>query len=234
MGSPSRVSVVVPVLNEAGRIASCLRSLRRFVPPWEVLVVDGGSGDGTGEIAASLAGEGVRTLRAPRGRGPQMNAGARAASGDVLLFLHADVTLPDDAPGWIDAALAEEGVVAGAFRIRTEADAPGSMPGMLLRLADVRSRYTGLPYGDQALFVRAEVFRRVGGFAEIPLMEDLDLARRLRRVGKIRTAPTAVRVSGRRFLARPIRSAFSWSLFPILYRLGVPPGLLARFYGDPR
>ena len=125
-------------------------------------------------------------------------------------------------------------VVAGAFRTWTVADAGRSWAAPLLHLADLRSRYTRLPYGDQALFVRRDAFDRVGGFPDQPLMEDFELSRRLRRVGRIATAPAAVRVSGRRFLSRPIRSAVLMRLFPLLYRLGVPPRVLGRLYGDPR
>jgi hypothetical protein len=104
----------------------------------------------------------------------------------------------------------------------------------LLRLADLRSRYTSLPYGDQALFVRAEIFHAIGGFPEMPLMEDLELSRRLRRRGRIRTVRDCVRVSGRRFEARPLYYAFLMNVLPLLYRLGVPAAWLARTYGNPR
>ncbi len=113
-------------------------------------------------------------------------------------------------------------------------DGPPSWVGPLLHLADLRSRYTGLPYGDQAVFVRAGVFDRLGGFPEQPLMEDLELSRRLRRAGKIRMVPASVRVSGRRFQSRPIYYFLLANVLPVLYRAGVPPARLARLYGDPR
>lgn len=234
MGRTAPVSIVIPALNEEARLGSCLRSLVRFTPSWEILVVDGGSEDRTLDVAASFQSSGVITLSAPRGRGTQMNAGAAAASNPVLLFLHVDVTLPEDSPRWIGEALSDPRVVAGAFRTHTVPEERGSPIGPLLRLADLRSRYTGLPYGDQAPFVRAEVFRKTGGFAPIPLMEDLDFVRRLRREGEIRTVPATVTVSGRRFVRKPVRSALSMNLFPLLYRLGVSPWFLARLYGDPR
>lgn len=234
MESSAPISVIIPTLNEQGRIGRCLESLRPLFPESEIVVVDGGSDDRTVAVATSYAAAGVRTIVSSRSRGAQMNAGAAIASGDVLLFLHADVLLPADAHRWIREALADPKVVAGAFRTRTVADASPSLLGPLLRLADLRSRCTGLPYGDQALFVRSGPFRRAGGFAEIPLMEDLELARRLRREGKIRTVPACVKVSGRRFLARPVASAVSMNLFPLLFRMGVSPWLLARFYGNPR
>ncbi|MBI3451229.1 MAG: TIGR04283 family arsenosugar biosynthesis glycosyltransferase [Acidobacteria bacterium] len=228
------ISVIVPTLNEQGLIGRCLESLARTLPGAEILVADGGSRDRTREIAGRFEASGVRLLRAAPGRGPQMNAGAAAATGSILLFLHADVTLPEAAGRWIDEALGDPGVVAGAFRTHTVAESLPAALRPILRLADVRSRWSGLPYGDQALFVRAEVFRRAGGFAGIPLMEDLDLSRRLRRHGKIRTVPAEVTVSARRFVARPVSSAVTMSLFPILFRMGVSPWWLARMYGNPR
>lgn len=230
--APPRVSVVVPVLDEVARIGRQLRLLAGSGPWHEVLVVDGGSRDGT--IGVARAVEGVRVFEAPRGRAHQMNAGARAATGDVLLFLHADVELPPDALRHVGEALADPEVVAGAFRTWTVPDAPGNRLAPLLHLADLRSRYTGLPYGDQALFVRAGTFERVGGFPEQPLMEDLELSRRLRRAGKIRTVPACVRVSGRRFLSRPVYYFVLVNVFPLLYAAGVSPARLARLYGNPR
>lgn len=231
-GESLRVSVVVPVLDEEARIEHQLRSLTDEKRWHEVIVVDGGSVDRTVERARVV--EGVRVLDAPRGRALQMNAGARSATGDVLLFLHADVELPSDALRHVAEALAEPEVVAGAFRTWTVTEGRGGVLAPLLRLADLRSRYTGLPYGDQALFVRAGVFRRLGGFPDQPLMEDLELSRRLRRAGKIRTVPANVRVSGRRFLARPISTFVVMNAFPVLYALGVSPARLARMYGNPR
>jgi rSAM/selenodomain-associated transferase 2 len=228
----SDLSVVVPVLDEAARIARALRALAETPGIGEVIVVDGGSADRTVEIARGFPG--VRVLAAPRGRGPQMNAGARAASGPVLLFLHADVTLPADAAWHVAEALADPGVVGGAFRTWTVADGGGSLLGPLLHLADLRSRLARLPYGDQALFVRREAFWRAGGFPEQPLMEDVELARRLRRLGRLVTVRASVRVSGRRFTRNPLRAALMLRLVPVLYRLGVAPERLARLYGNPR
>lgn len=227
-----RISVVVPVLNEEARIAAQLDALRDVDGLHEVIVVDGGSTDRTGDIVRSRGG--VTLLNTRRGRGTQMNAGAAVASGDVLVFVHADVLLPRNAVRWISSALAEPGVVAGAFRTWTVAEGKRSWARPFLHLADIRSRYTSLPYGDQALFVRADVFRRLGGFPDQPLMEDLEFSRRLRDVGRIRTVPASVRVSGRRFLARPAYYALLMNVLPLLYRLGTPPRVLAGIYGDPR
>ena len=163
-----------------------------------------------------------------------MNAGARRASGDVLLFLHADVRLPPDAVHQVGETLRDPATVAGAFRTWTVGSGGRTWLGPLLHLADLRSRWTSLPYGDQALFVRAEVFRRVGGFPELPLMEDLELSRRLRAAGSIGRTRGRVIVSGRRFEARPLYYSLVMTVYPILFRLGVPPLWLARRYGEPR
>jgi rSAM/selenodomain-associated transferase 2 len=228
-----RLAVVIPVLDEARRIGDRLHELAAMEGVDEVVVADGGSRDETVALAARFAG--VRIVHAERGRGPQMNAGAAATSADVLLFLHADVTLPPDAARWVAHALAEPDVVAGAFRIRTVVDDDGpAWLRRLVRVADVRSRVTRLPYGDQAIFVRRDAFARAGGFPPQPLMEDVELARRLWRVGRLVTVPAEVRVSGRRFVAGPLRAALAMRLFPLLYRCGVSPERLARLYGNPR
>jgi rSAM/selenodomain-associated transferase 2 len=221
-----KISIIIPVLDEERRIGQCLAELQGFE---EFIVVDGGSRDRTVEIARAA---GARVETAPRGRASQMNHGARLASGEVLLFLHADVSLPRDVRVHVERALSDAGVVAGAFRTWHVADDGRRAP--WLHLADLRSRLSGLPYGDQALFLRQEVFERAGGFPDQPLMEDLELSRRLRRLGRIAIVPASVRVSGRRFLAHPIRDTLLVNAFPLLYRLGVPAERLARFYADVR
>ena len=226
-----RVAVVVPVLDEEARIGRRLAELQRLGVA-EIVVVDGGSRDRTVAIASAVPG--VRVLAAPRGRGPQANAGAAVTTADVLLFLHADVELPSDVLHWIGWALASPDVIAGAFRVHHVADDGSNWLGALLRLADVRSYVTRLPYGDQALFVRRSAFAAAGGFPPQPLFEDLELARRLRRRGRMLTVPAEVRVSARRFLRRPLRSLLAMHTFPMLYRLGVSPATLARWYGAPR
>lgn len=227
-----RLDVIVPVLNEEACIAGQLQSLCALDGIHQIIVVDGGSTDRSVELVKATPD--VRLVLAPRGRSSQMNAGAQAATGDVLLFLHADVHLPKDAARWIGEVLSNQEVVGGTFRTWTVSDGRRSWLAPLLHLADLRSRYASLPYGDQALFVRADVFRRLGGFPEQPLMEDLELSRRLRKMGKIRTVPATVRVSGRRFIARPLYYTLLVNVFPLLYRLGMPPRVLASLYGDPR
>ena len=229
---PTRISIIVPVLNEAARIGAQLAHLRQLAGLHEVIVVDGGSADSTCELVAAAGWP--RLAVSARGRATQMNAGARLASGDVLLFLHADVTLPGNVASLVAHALADRRVVAGAFRTHTVAEGQSSLVARWLRLADLRSRYTRLPYGDQALFVRRVVFEQLGGFPAQPLFEDLEISRRLRKTGRIRTVPAAVCVSGRRFIARPFYYAVLMNVLPVLYRVGVPAARLARAYGDVR
>lgn len=224
------VSVIVPVLDEAARLGTRLAELA-CLPVHEVIVVDGGSRDDS--VAIALA-AGARVLTSTPGRSCQLNAGADAATGDVLWFLHADTQLPDDAVAHLEAALSDPDVVAGAFHTRTVNDGPPSWVEPLLRLADLRASYTSLPYGDQALFVRRSAFEAVGRFPCQELFEDLELSRRLWGVGRVRVVPASVRVSGRRFVATPFRTTVIMHTFPLLYRLGVAPGVLATWYANVR
>ena len=225
------LSVIIPVLNEAQRIAACIERVAAQGFD-EVIVVDGGSTDGTADIVRRT---GATLVDAPRGRGQQLNAGARAASGDMLLFLHADVVLPDHAVSIARSTLARDGVVAGAFRTWTVDDAAAARWwAPLLHLADVRSRYSGIPYGDQAMFMHTDVFFAAGGFPDVALMEDIALSRRLRSFGRVLIARESVKVSGRRFLSAPIKQTLWVNLFPLLYAFGVSPRTLTRLYGDPR
>lgn len=220
------VSVVVPTWNEGDGLRAALDALARQPGPLEVVVADGGSTDGS---LAACPPEVVR-VRSARGRGTQLAAGARAATADVLLFLHCDGRLPDDGLAHVRASVAA-GAEAGAFVTRTVADPelPNRL-GPLLRLADLRSRITRHPYGDQALFCTRAGYLAAGGFAEIPLMEDLDLARRLAARGPLARLHTPVTVSGRRFQRHPLRSLVLMRTLPALWRLGVKPETLARLY----
>jgi rSAM/selenodomain-associated transferase 2 len=227
-----RISVVVPTLDEEQQIGTQLEALERLSGFHEVLIVDGGSRDRTRELV--LAEPWCRLIASLPGRDRQMNAGARASTGDVLLFLHADVRLPPNAVMLITEAFSDPRVVAGAFRTRTVCDDRPRWGALWLRLADLRSRYTQLPYGDQALFVRRTAFEQVGGFPSQPLFEDLEISRRLRRLGRVDTVRANVQVSGRRFLARPFYYAFIMNVLPLLYRAGVPPAALERVYPHVR
>lgn len=224
------VSVVVPALDEARALPGLLALLARLDVA-EVIVADGGSRDGTVAIAEA---HGARVVQGTRGRGPQQNAGAEQARGEVLWFVHADVRPPDGAVDAIRRALDDPRVVGGAFRIRT-VPSGGAVPlGPLLRVADLRSRFTRLPYGDQAMFARAEAFRAVSGFPAARMFEDVELARRLWLRGRLVTLREEVEVSGRRFEARPLASLLAMNALPTLHRLGVPERWLLRLYPPVR
>jgi rSAM/selenodomain-associated transferase 2 len=228
------LTIVIPVVDEARMITRCLDALAAQPGIDEILVVDGGSVDGTVALARAHAVR-PRVIETRRGRGHQLETGGRAARGDVVLFLHVDVRLPTGAAAIVEQTLADPGVVAGAFRTFTVSDRPEPPRwAPLLHLADLRSRYSGLPYGDQALFVRGDVFHAIGGFPDVPLMEDLVFAKQLRRFGRVRVVRHSVRVSGRRFESAPFKQTFWVNVFPLLYALGVAPAMLARLYGDPR
>lgn len=189
----SWLSIIVPTLNEAQRIVPLLTRLeplreRRA----EVIVVDGGSTDGTPDLAASLADQ---VLVAPPGRARQMNAGAARASGAALLFLHADTHLPDDAMHAVDLALNRHRW--GRFNVRFESARP--LLRLVARMMNLRSRLTGIATGDQALFVTRTAFESVGGFPELPLMEDIEISRRLKKTGSPACLKTAVVTSARRW-----------------------------------
>ena len=213
------LSVVVPVLNEAGAIRAALEALAPLrARGHEVIVVDGGSTDGTPTLAAGLCDQ---VLRAARGRALQMNAGARAATGEVLLFLHADTHLPPGAD-----ALVLNCSTWGRFDVEIEGRHP------LLRVVacamNLRSRLTGIATGDQAIFVRRALFP---GFPEIPLMEDIALSRVLKKIDSPLCLRQRVVTSGRRWEAHGVlRTIFLMWRLRLLYFLGVSPDALARKY----
>jgi rSAM/selenodomain-associated transferase 2 len=229
--SAGGVSVVVPTLNEAAVLGRTLAALPEGLS--EVVVADGGSTDGTPDIARA---HGARVTVSAPGRGPQMNAGAVAAKGEVLLFLHADTVLPPDAAARIGAALADPTAVAGAFLLGIDSTDPRL--GMIARAANLRTRITGAPYGDQALFVRRGAFEAAGGFPDVPIMEDVALGRALKRVGRVVLVPARVRTSARRWERDGVaRTTLRNAVLISLYLLGVAPARLARWYrpsGGPK
>lgn len=221
------LSIVVPVLDEATGIVPVLdrlRPLRRRGA--EVIVVDGGSADGTPERAAPLA---DRVIRARPGRARQMNAGARAARGDVLLFLHADTVLPRDADRLVLEGIATGDHAWGRFDVRLSGKAPALR--MVETLVNLRSRWTGIATGDQAIFARREVFERAGGYPDIPLMEDVALSATLRRVSPPLCLRARVVTSSRRWETRGIaRTILEMWRLRAAFALGASPWRLARLY----
>lgn len=224
-----RVSVIIPALNEAPGIAQTLSGVRQ-AGECELIVVDGGSSDGTADLARAQADV---VLTADRGRARQMNAGARSASGDVLLFLHADTILPVGFAALVQHALHEPAVVGGRFDVRLEAE--GWPFRMIETLMNARSRWTKICTGDQALFVRRETFLTLGGLPELALMEDIEFSRRLKRAGRIACLRERVRTSARRWqrdgVLRTI--ALMWTL-RLAYFCGVSPRRLKAWYGETR
>jgi len=218
-----KLSIVIPCLDEAERIGACLAALAPLRGRGhEVIVVDGGSSDGTPAAARGLC---DRLLSAPRGRALQMNAGARAASGDALLFLHADTRLPAGAAADVETAL--QGRLWGRFDVTIEGAHP--LLAIVAWSMSLRSRLTGIATGDQAIFARRDAFP---GFPEIALMEDVAFSRAMRRLGRPACLRSRVVTSGRRWESRGVLRTIllMWRL-RLLYFLGARPERLARLYG---
>jgi rSAM/selenodomain-associated transferase 2 len=221
------ISVVIPALNEEENISRCIAALRTGEPECEIIVADGGSRDRTREVAESYAG--VTCIQTEKGRGNQMNAGASHAQGDVLLFLHADTIL---ATGWdraIEADLRDSRVVGGAFTFAI--DSPLRQYRIIEAWVSMRCRVFSLPYGDQAIFVRSGVFKKLTGYKNIPLMEDVDFIGRMKKLGRITILEHRALTSGRRWDANGlIRTAAINHAVMLLYRLGVSEQRLAKLY----
>ena len=221
--------MIVPALDEAEALPATLARVRA-APIHELIVVDGGSRDATRAVAAPLA---DRVLATSAGRARQMNAGAAVATGDVLLFLHADTALPAAFDRAVAAALADPSVVGGRFDVRLE----GASRGLRLVAAaiNLRSRVTRIATGDQAIFVRRTVFEALGGYPAIPLLEDVSLMRALKRAGRIACLRETVATSARRWDERGVARTvvLMWTL-RLGYALGVSPARLLRLYRDVR
>lgn len=223
------ISVVMPVLNEETTIASSLQALGALAPH-EIIVVDGGSNDRTVEICRQFA---VKIFASKRGRGRQMNHGAAQASGDVLLFLHADTRLPDSAFDDIAKALSHADYLGGRFDV--ELDGAHWMLKLVGALINYRSRATKVGTGDQAIFVRREVFARIGGYPDIPLMEDVAFCRALKRLGEVACLRSRAVTSARRWESDGVwRTILKMWTLKLLYLAGVSPARLKQFYADTR
>ncbi len=218
------VTIIIPTLNEEHYIAQAIRAARAL-GPGEIIVVDGGSADRTREAAGGAD----FFLEAPRGRARQMNRAARQASGDVLLFLHADCSLEHGSLAEAARCLQQPGVVAACFRQTVEARGP--LYRAIDACATARVRITGIAYGDQGLFITRQSFQQAGGFPEVGLMEDLLLCRKLRRLGRIVVAPKRIFVSPRRWRQVGIirQTLRNWTL-TALAAAGVSPDRLSRLY----
>jgi rSAM/selenodomain-associated transferase 2 len=225
--TPMRLSIIVPMLNEATGLPRLLTRLSLLKSQGcEVLIVDGGSDDGCAELAARA---GLQVLTSPRGRARQMNHGAVHAAGNVLLFLHADTVLPEGAIITIHRAMQSSGAVWGRFDVVI--DGPHPMLRVVAKLMNLRSRWTGIATGDQAMFVTREAFNGAGGFPDQPLMEAIELSSRLLQLSRPACIDSAVLTSGRRWESRGL-----WRTILLMWRLrwaywrGAPADQLAHLY----
>jgi rSAM/selenodomain-associated transferase 2 len=221
------LSVVVPVLNEAALIADFLAHLRQIAPEAEIIVVDGGSDDATATIAGTRA---DRVLRAAQGRAVQMNAGAKVARGEVIWFLHVDLLLPLNALEMIEATLQDRRCVGGCFRLRFPRPEP------IYRISDslgnLGVEVFGFALGDHGIFCRRNIFLKVGGYPEVPILEDAEIYRRLHRVGRMIQLRPEIVCSPRTYEKHgPYRTTAVYFLILVLYVAGVSILSLSRIHG---
>jgi rSAM/selenodomain-associated transferase 2 len=228
------ISVIIPTFNEDKILPQTLASASTL-EVGEIIVADGGSTDRTVLMAEAFCARVpvARVITAPRGRARQMNEGAKASRGEILLFLHADSRLPAEAKGIIESALADPTVVGGRFDIRF--DHPSVWGKVISSFMNWRSRLGGVATGDQAMFVRRDVFERLGGFADIPLMEDIEFSTRLKHAGPTQALRETVTTSFRRWEQQgPLRTILLMWALRFLYWIGVGPSRLSRWYKEIR
>lgn len=221
----AKISIIIPVLNEAENIGLVISSIQG-VENIEIIIVDGGSRDNTVKIAENL---GVKVILTNRGRAVQMNQGAKIATGEILLFLHGDTQLPIGFETEVRETFINSNIIAGAFQLKIKGDQ------FSLRLIEKtvfwRSKYLQMPYGDQAIFIKASSFWELGGFPEQPIMEDFEFIRRLNHLGKIEILSSSVITSGRRWQKLGIFKTTLINQFMVIgYYLGISPTKLAQWY----
>jgi rSAM/selenodomain-associated transferase 2 len=221
----SSITVIIPTFNESSHVKALLVYLRRLNRKMELMVSDGGSTDGTSDIAKPLAG----VLRSRKGRGAQMNAGAAIADGEILWFLHADCHPHPDSIEEMLRALGNPAVAGGGFEYDLD------HPGLIFRLTEFfsnrKNRLLKLLYGDMGIFVRKEVFEKMGGFKEIPLMEDMDFCKRLKKHGKIIIIPKRISTSAKRWIEEgAVKNLVRNWLLQIAWSLGASPDALSKHY----
>ncbi|MFA5903948.1 MAG: TIGR04283 family arsenosugar biosynthesis glycosyltransferase [Desulfobacula sp.] len=226
------ISVIIPVLNEASRINDAVKNLysQGYPGTMEIIVVDGRK---DGSTIKCIQNPGVMKICSAPGRGIQMNRGAEIASGEILVFLHADTLLPENAFHLIQEVMKDKNVNSGAFDLSI--DGKAFTYRIIEKAASLRSRITGIPYGDQAIFIRKPFFFRIGKYREIPIMEDVDLMRRIKKAkGRVCFIEKPVKTSSRRWEKEGILQCIlrNWLLMA-LYLCGITPGKLAKFYKHP-
>jgi rSAM/selenodomain-associated transferase 2 len=227
-----KISIIIPVLDEREALPAAIDSVRRAFPQGQIIAVDSGSSDGSREWLAEQ--KDVFLLDSLRGKGPQQNAGAEAAQGEVLLFLHADSQLPPDAKERIDAVLSSARVSGGAFHVRFAERWPASLP-VLAWLMNARMHMLRRCFGDQALFVRRSVFKQAGGFPDWPLFEDYEFVRRFKKWGRFGIVSSPVTISARRFLRNGVWRTVALVMFlQAGYYLGISPWTLKQWFTDIR
>lgn len=233
---PASIAIIIPTLNEERALPRTLLYLRQQQFN-EVIVVDGGSQDHTVSVATNhlsgLSQREAKVIIADRGRAPQLNAGAAEAQSDILLFLHADTQLPLHSRTEIERVMENSQCVGGRFDVQFEDDRGWAW--IISRMMNLRSRWSGIATGDQAIFVRREIFQQMGGYADIPLMEDVEFTKRLKRLGKVATLHTKVTTSFRRWEQRGALQTIlqMWTL-RFLYWLGLSPQTLRQLYATIR
>ncbi len=221
------ISVVIPVLNEGQTVKKCIESVKAEGADCEIIVVDGGSSDNTLEEVKLFPD--VMLVRTGKGRGRQLNAGAAAAQGEILLFLHSDTIIEE---GWsmaVASACKKDGIAGGAFTFTVD------YPGRRYRLTDywvkLRCRLFSLPYGDQGFFVKREIFDKLKGYRDIPVMEDVDIVERMKNFGRITVLEKKAYVNARKWIKEGwFRTAARNQVIMLMYRFGVDPHHLARIY----
>jgi rSAM/selenodomain-associated transferase 2 len=221
----SHISIIIPTLNEENNLDNLLSSLQAYQNV-EIIVADGGSTDKTVDITRNHT---VQVVTSPAGRGIQQNEGAKIASGNILVFLHCDTMLPDDFPNMIYTILNQPETAAGAFRLKINAKGRGYR--LIEWGVNVRTRLLSLPYGDQVLFMKKNIFDQAGGFPNLPLLEDIMLIRRLKSLGKIRIAKASVNTSARRWQRLGmVKTTLINQIILAGYIIGIKPETLARLY----
>ena len=221
----AQISIIIPVLNEADNIESVINQIQK-TENIEIIIVDGGSQDHTVEIAQSL---GVKVIVTQRGRALQMNAGAKIATGEILLFLHGDTQLPAGFEKDVRKIWINDNIIAGAFQLKID-NSQWSLR-LIEKTVFWRSKYLQMPYGDQAIFIKASTFWQVGGFPEQPIMEDFEFIRRLNRLGKIEILSSSVITSGRRWQKLGVfKTTLINQLVVVGYYLGISPIKLSQWY----
>ncbi|MCP2729565.1 TIGR04283 family arsenosugar biosynthesis glycosyltransferase [Limnofasciculus baicalensis] len=221
----AKISIIIPVLNEAIAISTVIKRLGD-ASDVEIIVVDGGSQDETVNIAKSFS---VKVISTTPGRASQMNGGAAIATGDILLFLHGDTILPNHFDTLIRETLQDTRIIAGAFELRIDSQRRGVR--LIERMVKMRSHFLSMPYGDQAIFLKTSIFQDIGGFPNLPIMEDFELIRCLRKEGKIAIIPALVITSGRRWeKLGVVKTTLINQLIVAGYFLGIPPEELVGWY----